>query len=175
LAGPVVAAAVVFPTSFAGLDGLKDSKTMTPLQRERAAGAIRETAVAWAVGAASVREIDRLNIRRATALAMQRALARLPTPPDHVLVDGLPVPELEYQHDAIVDGDALCVSIAGAAVLAKCVRDHLMTRLAVRHPTFGWELNKGYGTQAHIQAIDRDGPTPHHRVSFAPIAQPRLL
>ena len=175
LAGPVVAAAVVFPREFSGLDGLRDSKVMTPLQRARAAGAIRESAFAWALGAASVREIDRLNIRRATALAMRRALSRLPVEPDHVLIDGLPVPELEYEHDAIVDGDALCVSIAGAAVLAKCVRDELMRRLAVRHPAFGWEANKGYGTREHIAVIERDGPSPHHRVSFAPIAQPRLL
>jgi ribonuclease HII len=175
LAGPVVAAAVVFPPGVTEIEGLRDSKVMTPLQRTRAAGAIREAAQAWALGAASVREIDQLNIRRATALAMRRALERLPRRPDHVLVDGLPIPELGCAHDAIIDGDALCLSIAGASVLAKCARDALMRKLSVRYPAFGWALNKGYGTPEHLAAIDSEGPTVHHRVTFSPIAQPRLL
>jgi len=171
LAGPVLAAAVVFPPDPPLVEGLDDSKVMTAAARDAAAVVIRATAMAWAVGAASVREIDRLNIRRATALAMRRALARLGLRPDHVLVDGLPVPELGAEHEAIVDGDAHCVSIAAASVLAKVVRDRLMQRLAGHYPGYGWETNKGYGTREHLVAIQRDGPSRHHRTSFEPVSQ----
>jgi ribonuclease HII len=171
LAGPVVAAAVILPCRRLRLSGLADSKRMTAAAREAAAVVIHRRAVAWAVGAASVREIDRLNIRRATALAMRRALRRLGVLPDHVLVDGLPVPELEAEHEALIDGDARCTSIAAASVLAKVVRDRLMARLARRWPGYGWEQNKGYGTRAHLAAIWRDGPCPHHRTSFEPVLQ----
>lgn len=170
LAGPVVAAAVILPPRFRGIPGLRDSKVMTAAARDAAAVVIQVRATAWAVGAASVREIDRLNIRRATALAMRRALARLPEP-DHVLVDGLPVPELGVAHDGIVDGDATCLSIAAASVLAKVVRDRLMTRLDRRHPAYAWGENKGYGTAAHLRAIQAAGPTAHHRASFEPVSQ----
>jgi ribonuclease HII len=123
------------------------------------------------VGAASVREIDRLNIRRASILAMRRALARLPVRPAHVLVDGLPVPELGCPHTAVVDGDAHCQSIAAASVIAKTVRDRLMARLARHHPRYAWEHNKGYGTPDHLAALAAFGLTPHHRTTFAPVAQ----
>ena len=122
-----------------------------------------------------MREIDRLNIRRATVLAMRRALARLPLEPEYVLVDGTPLPELECAHEAIVGGDALCQSVAAAAVIAKCARDRLMTRLAVRYPVFGWEHNMGYATRHHLTTLAVAGPTPHHRRSFAPLAQPELF
>ena len=175
LAGPVVAAAVVFPPGQLLIEGLRDSKTMTAAARERAATDVREQAIAYAVGAASVREIDRLNIRVATALAMRRAISRLPLPPDHVLIDGNPVPELGTEHEALIGGDGTCMSIAAASVLAKCLRDRLMRRLGRRYPVFHWEENKGYATKAHLDALDHDGPTRHHRASFAPVAQPRLL
>ncbi|MDP9348930.1 MAG: ribonuclease HII, partial [Gemmatimonadota bacterium] len=122
------------------------------------------------IGAASAREIDHLNVRRATALAMQRAVARLPVPPHHVLVDGLPVPELGPEtHTAVVGGDRLVHCIACASIVAKVVRDRLMGRLAARYPQYGWERNKGYGTPEHLEALARFGPTPHHRLSFAPV------
>jgi ribonuclease HII len=175
IAGPVVAAAVIFRRGQAPLDGLLDSKVMTALGRERLAGEIRRAAHAYALGSASVREIDRLNIRRATVLAMRRALARLPLEPEYVLVDGTPLPELECAHEAIVGGDALCQSVAAAAVIAKCARDRLMTRLAVRYPVFGWEHNMGYATRHHLTTLAVAGPTPHHRRSFAPLAQPELF
>jgi ribonuclease HII len=175
LAGPVVAAAVVFPMGAKPIRGLNDSKVLTAIQREKFVGMIRERAFAVAVGAASVREIDRLNIRRASILAMERALHRLGFVPTAVLVDGLPCPELGCEHEAIVDGDARCHSIAAASVIAKVLRDYLMDRLAVRHPGYCWETNKGYATPEHLEAIQRLGPTRHHRFSFEPVAQTELL
>ena len=175
MAGPVIAAAVVFPPGQLLIEGLRDSKTMTAAARERTAVEVRQQAVAYSIGAASVREIDRLNIRRATALAMRRAISRLPLPPDHVLIDGNQVPELGTEHEAVVGGDGSCMSIAAASVLAKCVRDRLMRSLGRRYPVFHWEENKGYATRVHLDALDSDGPTKHHRTSFAPVAQPRLL
>ncbi|HEX9580484.1 MAG TPA: ribonuclease HII [Gemmatimonadales bacterium] len=174
LAGPVVAAAVILAPGGRAIRGLRDSKVLTARQRERLGGVIRARAAAWAIGAASVPEIDRLNIRVATALAMRRALRRLTLVPDHVLLDGLPLPELACGHEAIVDGDARCHSIAAAAVLAKLVRDRLMERLSRRYPAFGWEHNKGYGTPDHLAALDAGGPTRHHRRSFMPVVQTRL-
>ena len=175
LAGPVVAAAVVFPPDARAVPGLRDSKMLTALARERVALRVRRRALAIAVAAASVREIDRHNIRGATILAMRRAIRRLPALPDHVLVDGLPIPELLWEHDAIVGGDARCQSIAAASVIAKTVRDRLMERLAARYAGFGWETNRGYGTEDHLAALGLYGPTPHHRRSFAPVAQLRLV
>jgi ribonuclease HII len=175
LAGPVVAAAVVFPVGAKPIRGLDDSKLLTPRQRARIAVRIRRRAVAVAVGAASVREIDRLNIRRASILAMRRALRRLGIVPTDVLVDGLPCPELGCPHQAIIDGDARCQSIAAASVIAKTIRDRLMELLAARHPGYAWAANKGYATPEHLQALLLHGPTRHHRYSFAPVAQLELL
>jgi ribonuclease HII len=175
LAGPVVAAAVVFPMGVKAIRGLNDSKVLSAPQREKYVVKIYERAFAVAVGAASVREIDRLNIRRASILAMERALRRLRFVPAHVLIDGLPCPELGCEHEAIVDGDAKCHSIAAASVVAKVLRDRLMDRLAARYPGYCWETNKGYATPEHLDAIQRLGPTRHHRYSFEPVAQTELL
>ncbi len=175
LAGPVVAAAVVFDHAQSSIEGLRDSKQMTAKQRIEMYDTVCGAAVAWAIGAASVREIDRLNIRRATALAMRRAVARLAVVPDYVIIDGKAMPELKWRHDAVVGGDATSLSIAGASVLAKCVRDRLMQRLDRRYPKYGWGDNKGYATASHMAMLDDVGPTPHHRRSFAPVIQPRLL
>ena len=171
LAGPVVAAAVVFPVGMKPIRGLRDSKVLPAAKRERLAVVVRARAAAVGVGAASVREIDRLNIRRATILAMQRALQRLGLAPAGVLVDGVWLPELGRPHDAIIDGDALCQSIAAASIIAKTVRDRLMCRLAARYPVYAWEENKGYGTPEHLGALAVLGPTRHHRMSFEPVAQ----
>lgn len=175
LAGPVVAAAVVFPPGQRAIRGLRDSKELSHQQRERLGRVIRGAAVSWAVAAASVREIDRFNIRRATALAFRRVLARLSPPVDYILVDGMEVPELGRAHEAIVDGDAKICSIAAASVLAKLVRDRLMERLACHYPQFCWESNKGYGTAEHLAALAAGGPTPHHRRSFTPVVQLRMF
>jgi ribonuclease HII len=175
LAGPVVAAVVVFPPGQRTIRGLRDSKLLSAAQRERLGGVIRGCAAGWAVAAASVREIDRVNIRRATILAFQRALARLCVPVDYILLDGTPLPELGREHEAVVDGDALCQTIAAASVLAKLVRDRVMTRLAPRYPAFGWASNKGYATAGHLAALEAGGPTPHHRRSFSPVVQLRMF
>lgn len=175
LAGPVVAGAVVFPPGGVAIDGLRDSKRLTAAEREAAAVRIRELALGWAVGAASVREIDRFNILRASVRAMRRAVAHLPVRPDYVLVDGNPVPDLGHIHDAIVGGDNLSLSIAAASVLAKVLRDRLMVALGRRYPAFAWDVNKGYATAAHLAAIASAGPTPHHRRSFTPVSQLSLL
>ena len=175
LAGPVVAAAVVFPAGATGIARLRDGKTLSPQQREVLALAIRRTALALAVGAASVTEIDRLNIRVATALAMRRAVQRLlpnfPTSqPPQILLDGLPMPELGFAHDALVEGDCHCQSVSAAGIIAKTVRDRLMRLLAVRHPGYAWESNKGYGSAGHLEALSQHGPTVHHRRTFGPVA-----
>ena len=175
LAGPVIAGATVFERGGACIEGLRDSKQMTAKERERVAAEIREVALFWSLAAASVREIDRINIRRATALAMRRAIARLGVIPDYILVDGLELPELGRSHEALVKGDSSCQSIAAAAVLAKVVRDRLMNRLSVKYPDFGWSSNKGYATAQHLAALDTAGPSPHHRSSFTPVAQTRLF
>ena len=181
LAGPVVAAAVVFPPDCRAVRGLRDSKLLPAAIRRALAVRIRSRALGCAVGAASSVEIDRLNIRVATALAMHRAICRLlaraplADRPHRILIDGLPLPEVGYPHDALVDGDARCQSIAAAAILAKTVRDRLMERLAERYPGYGWQTNMGYGTEEHQEGLRAHGPTRHHRHTFAPIAQLTLF
>lgn len=165
LAGPVVAAAVILAEGVA-IDGAADSKALTPRRRSEVAIEIEARAAAIALGAASVREIDRLNILRATTRAMTRALARLPLAPDHVVVDGLPVRDLGWEHEAVVGGDARVHSIACASIVAKVCRDRLMTLLAARYPDYGWERNKGYATRRHRSALREAGLTPHHRTTF---------
>jgi ribonuclease HII len=165
LAGPVVACAVILPCEVC-VDGATDSKVLDRAVREELATEIRRRAAAVALGAASVREIDRLNILRATTLAMERALRRLRLRPDHVVIDGLPVKGLGWEHEAVVDGDLLVHSVACASIVAKVVRDGLMRRLAARYPGFGWETNVGYGTAAHREGLECHGPTPHHRQTF---------
>jgi ribonuclease HII len=166
--GAVVAAAVVMPPNCHRIPGVRDSKTLSASQRERLAPIIRRRALAIGVGAASVADIDRLNIYHATHLAMRRAIARLGGH-DHVLVDGLRISDFEAQvgpYTAIVDGDARVYSIACASVIAKTVRDRMMQRLAVRYPVYGWDRNAGYATREHRAAIRAHGLTPHHRRSF---------
>lgn len=182
LAGPVVAAAVVFPVNCRAVRGVRDSKVLPAPRREALAATIRGRAMCFAIGAASVREIDRLNIRVASALAMRRAVERLfsgerrlAPEATRIIIDGLPLPELGHPHEALVDGDAHCHSIAAAAIVAKTVRDALMRRLALRYPGYGWETNVGYGTWEHQEGLRRQGPTRHHRQSFGPVAQLALF
>ncbi len=166
--GAVVAAAVIMSPNCHRIPGVRDSKTLSAAQRERLSPVIWRRAIAVGVGAASVADIDRLNIYHATHLAMRRAIARLGGH-DHVLVDGLRIGGFEREvgpYTAIVDGDALVYSIACASVVAKTVRDRMMTRLAARYPEYGWERNSGYATREHRDAIRAHGLTPHHRRSF---------
>ncbi len=166
LAGPVFACAVIMPPAARAIAGVEDSKKLSAAERERLAAKIRERAVCVALGAASVREIAALNIYQATALAMRRALRRLPEQPDAVLVDGKPIKMLGVAHRAFVGGDSRIYSIACASIVAKVARDRLMKSLARRHPEYGWSANAGYGTPAHIRALREVGLTPHHRVKF---------
>jgi ribonuclease HII len=165
LAGPVIAAAVLLPEG-CRVKGAADSKALSRIVRERLFPEIRRSALAVGIGAASVREIDALNILQATSLAMDRALRALRISPDHVVVDGLPVPNVSWAHEAIVGGDAKVHSVACASIVAKVIRDQLMRRLARRHPAYGWDRNMGYGTAEHLQILREEGPTPHHRRSF---------
>lgn len=169
LAGPVVAAAVVFPDgvppALARL--IDDSKVLSREARSAAFQALRAfTPIEIAVGAASVREIAALNILGATMLAMRRAVARLPVPPDFALIDGISLPSLPCPGAAIVGGDHTSLSIAAASIIAKVTRDRAMTRLAARFPGYGWAENAGYPTARHRDAIQRLGPTSHHRMGF---------
>lgn len=171
LAGPVVACAVIMPPDQRAIPGVDDSKKLTAAARNRLALKIRERAVAFGVGAASVREIDRHNIYQATVIAMRRALARLGVTPNHILVDGRPFRTLEIPHTAIVDGDDCCYTIACASIVAKVTRDRLMHALAPRYPNYLWDRNVGYSTLAHLQGLAAHGVTPHHRRSFIPVSQ----
>ena len=178
LAGPVVAAAVVFPAGFKRIKGIRDSKVLTEAARERLAQAIKLLALRIGIGAASTRVIDRVNIRVASAIAMRRAVLRLcggaPDQSFRLVIDGLPLPEIGYPHEAVVDGDAHCYSVAAASIIAKTVRDRIMRRLAPRYPDYRWESNVGYSTPEHLDGICRVGATRHHRVTFAPVAQIEL-
>jgi ribonuclease HII len=169
LSGPVVAAAVAMHPYGRRVPGVRDSKMLSRIQRERLYPRIRRRALAVGIGAASVTEIDRLNIYHATNLAMRRAIRRI-TDRQHVLIDGLRVDGLENDvgpYTAIVRGDAHCYSIAAASIIAKVVRDRLMDRLASRHPHYGWEHNAGYATLDHRRGIEEHGVTAFHRRSFA--------
>jgi len=166
LAGPVIAAAVILRGS--GPDGLKDSKKLTPRRREALAEEIRATALAWSLGRAEVAEIDTLNILRAAHLAMQRAVAGLPSRPQAVLVDGNLLPSLPLPAVAVVKGDDRIAEISAASIIAKVARDAEMTTLASRYPGYGFERHKGYATAEHLAALAAFGPTPEHRRSFAP-------
>jgi len=151
--------------------GVDDSKMLTADERVRLCGRIQERALSFALGAASVHEIERFNIYQASVLAMKRALSRLSVKPDYVIIDGKTMRTLPVPHTAIVHGDARCHSIACASIIAKVTRDRLMARLAVRYPAYTWERNVGYTTKAHIRGLDSHGITPHHRRSFVRVSQ----
>jgi ribonuclease HII len=158
------------PPETRAIAGVDDSKRLTHAQRVRLAQKIRDRAVSFALGAASVREIERINIYQASALAMQRALGRLKVRPDHVVIDGRAMRTLPVAHTAVVHGDARCFSIACASILAKVTRDLLMTRLAQRYPHYIWDHNAGYTTREHVAGLTAHGITPHHRKSFCRIS-----
>lgn len=158
------------PPDQRAIAGVNDSKQLDAPTRERLAIRIREQALAISLGAASVREIDRINIYHATVLAMRRALARieprLGEAPDHLLIDGKPLRTLAIPHTAVVRGDSKCYAIACASIIAKVTRDRLMRSLAARYPAYAWDRNVGYGTLMHRAGIAEQGLTPHHRRSY---------
>jgi ribonuclease HII len=157
------------PPDIRAIRGVDDSKALTAAERVRLARLIRERALAIAVGAASVREIDRLNIYHASTLG------RLTVSPDHVLIDGKAIRTLTIPHTAVVHGDARCFSIACASIIAKVTRDRLMQRLSERYPSYRWAQNSGYATPDHIAGLAATGLTPHHRRSFMRIRQQLTL
>jgi len=168
-AGPVMAAAVILDPDNIPY-GLKDSKKLSRKRRESLYPQIIETARVG-IGAASVEEIDRHNILQASFIAMRRAVANLPCPPDHALVDGNRLPELDCPASPVVKGDNISLSIAAASIIAKVERDFLMDDLSKIYPEYGWESNAGYGTRHHAQALSLVGPSRFHRLSFAPISK----
>lgn len=170
LAGPVVAAAVILD-DMRPIKGLADSKKLTPKRREALYDEIRARALCCSIAEASVEEIDRLNILHATMLAMRRAVQGLRLKPTKVLVDGNRIPPLDVLAEAIVKGDAKVPAISAASILAKVTRDRMLADLHLRHPDYGFDQHKGYGTAQHLEALRRLGPLPEHRRSFAPVAQ----
>ena len=171
--GPVVAAAVVLPRRFR-LRGLTDSKKLTEKQRSEFEIEICGRAIAWAVAAVDVETIDRINIRRASLLAMRRAVEQLPVSPDYLLIDGLDTIDWPCEQQAVVDGDGKSLSIAAASVLAKVHRDRMLVEFDSQYPGYGLAQHKGYCVAAHLEALARLGPTPLHRRSFSPVAQALL-
>ena len=169
LAGPVVAAAVAIPPELTPVAGVRDSKKLSPGRRQQLYWQIRQTGHRIAIAGASVAEIEQHNILAATHLAMARALEKLGTH-DHVLVDGSPIRNgMIGEHTAIVGGDDISYSIACASIVAKVVRDYLMARLARTYPHYGWQTNAGYGTRKHLDGLQQQGISPHHRRTFAPV------
>jgi ribonuclease HII len=173
LAGPVVAAAVILDPK-RPVRGLADSKLLTPERREVLAIRIRDRAIAWSTGQADVGEIDTINILHATMLAMCRAVAALPILPEEALVDGDRCPELACRVRAIINGDRDVKSISAASIIAKTTRDAMLVELDRIYPVYGFAQHKGYATPEHLAALDRHGPCPVHRRTFAPVYQSEL-
>ncbi|GAA0537700.1 ribonuclease HII [Rhizomicrobium palustre] len=168
LAGPVVAAAIILKPDCIP-EGLDDSKKLTEKKREALFAQLMDCALAIGIGEASVDEIDLVNIRQATHLAMARAITALSIAPAFALVDGNDAPALACPCETLIGGDGLSVSIAAASIIAKVTRDRLMTKLHEAHPHYAWDRNKGYGTEDHMTGLRLYGCTPHHRKSFAPV------
>lgn len=175
IAGPVVAACVVLPRK-CSIPGVADSKQLSAVQRERLFVQIQREAVAWAIGVASPREIERLNILQASLLAMRRAVLSLSLTPQRVLIDGkFCIPQLNLPQQAIVDGDAQELCIAAASILAKVARDRIMAELDRLYPQYGFAQHKGYPTPLHLERLQQYGACPAHRRTYAPVAQLKLL
>ncbi len=174
LAGPVVAAAAILPEHFRLRKlKLKDSKQLSPERREEIYHYLTtRSEIVWSIGIVDHLEIDRINILRASHAAMRLAVAGLTIPPEHVLIDGLPVFPFPLPQTAIIDGDCLSFSIAAASVIAKVTRDRLMREFCARFPEYCFSQHKGYGTELHLQRLHEHGPCPIHRRSFEPVAQP---
>lgn len=170
LAGPVVAAAVIFPEGCT-IEGLKDSKQLSAKKRESLVSDIKEQALAWAIAEASVEEIEKINIRQASHLAMKRSIENLDTTPDLLLIDGNPAQiHSNIPTSNIIKGDSISCSIAAASILAKVYRDNIMVEIAQELPAYQFDSHKGYASKAHKEALETYGVTPYHRRGYAPIA-----
>ena len=173
LAGPLVAAAVILPEDF-DREGIRDSKQLTANQREACYVRIVAGAVAYAVVKVQPPAIDRRGLHRSNLALLRRAARTLEPEPDYVLTDGFPVPRMPFPSLSITKGDAVTASVAAASIVAKVTRDRIMDRLHRRFPEFGFDHNRGYGTPDHLEALDRLGPCPIHRLSFSCVGQPTL-
>ena len=165
LAGPVCAAAVILPRGTA-IEGLNDSKKLSEKKREQLFDVICDTAVSYAIAFATVEEIEELNILHAAQLAMNRAIEELDPKPDLAIIDGNQAGDIRFPHETVVKGDAGCISIAAASILAKVTRDRFMLDMAQQYPMYHFEKHKGYGTKDHYSALREFGPCPIHRPSF---------
>lgn len=172
-AGDVYAAAVIFKKGTV-IKGLTDSKKLTEKQREKFFSLIMQEALSYGIGKATVKEIDSINIRQASFLAMKRALEQLSVIPDLVLSDGFPIPDYHLPNEGIIKGDAKLLCIAAASILAKVTRDQEMLRLHERYPQYGFDKHKGYGTKQHQAALKKYGPCSIHRMTFAPLKNLRV-
>lgn len=172
-AGPVVAAAVMLPPGVpaVSLQGVRDSKQLSPIRREALYPAVLAAAIAWGVGIVPAEEIDHLGILPATRLAMRQAINALAVPAAALLIDAVRLPAVALPQKALIHGDALCLSIAAASIVAKVTRDRIMVEMDALHPGYGFARHKGYGTRTHAQALAALGPCPVHRKYFAPVAR----
>lgn len=168
LVGPVVAAAVILPVNY-HLEGLNDSKKLTEKKRERFYDILMQEAVAIGIGEASAKEIDEINIYQASKLAMMRALKNLKIKPEHVLVDAMPLKEIDIPSTSIIHGDALSLSIAAASVIAKVTRDRMMIELDKKYPEYGFAQHKGYPTKKHLEVLQKYGVLNNYRFTYGPV------
>ncbi|MDB6081144.1 MAG: rnhB [Chlamydiia bacterium] len=174
LAGPVVAAACILPPNVR-FPSIKDSKVLSEKDRKKIYKSLtKHPKVIWAVSIVDHQTIDQINILRATLLAMKQAVEALPSPPDFVLIDGCDSPPLSMPHQAVIKGDSLSQSIGAASIIAKVTRDSLMEKLHLEFPQYGFDEHKGYGTKAHLRAIEEHGVLPVHRKTFGPVARKLL-
>lgn len=170
LAGPVVVAACILPP-FLRIEGINDSKQLTAKKREELFKIIVKNAVAYQIVFVSEADVDLLNIYQATKKGMLEAIRGLEVTPDHVLIDAMPLGELKIPHTSIIHGDARCASVAAASILAKVTRDEFMEKMDVKYPNYGFKKNKGYGTKAHMEALEKYGPCPIHRKTYSPVSK----
>ena len=177
IAGPVVAGAVILPDPprRSWMRGIRDSKALTGPQREELAPIIEREALGAQVGMSTSEDIDRLGIVKATHRAMERALDSLIPRPQHLLLDAFPLPTVPLPQTPIIKGDAHCLSIAAASIVAKVARDRMMDEADELYPGYGFSTNKGYATPDHLRAVEELGPSPIHRMTFSPFIQPRLF
>lgn len=170
LAGPVVVASCILPP-FLRIKGLNDSKKLTAKKREELYKIIIKEAIEYKIVFVSVEEVDELNIYQATKKGMLKSVEELSTKPDHVLIDAMPLNELEMKHTSIIHGDARCASIAAASIIAKVTRDQYMEKMDLKYPNYGFKKHKGYGTKMHIEALEKYGPCKIHRKTYYPVSK----
>lgn len=170
LAGPLVVAACILPP-FLRIEGINDSKQLSAKKRKELYKVIVKNALAYKIVFVTEEDVDSLNIYQATKKGMLMAIAGLKHKPDYALIDGMPLGELEIPHNSIIHGDARCASVAAASILAKVTRDEYMEKMDIKYPNYGFKKHKGYGTKAHMQALEKYGPCKIHRKSFAPVSK----